>query len=112
MPSSCLRRPTPTWFRRSKRPLRLASRRSTAPTRGSPPVSAAPPGPPQTRANLVPAVEAATEAGIPVLNVNDAVIPSAEHYVGNVQTGNGVNAAQGTIDKSTDGGEVGGMRGP
>ena len=32
---------------------------------------------PQTDANLIPAVEAAAAAGIPVLNVNDAVIPSA-----------------------------------
>ena len=61
---------------------------------------------PQTDANLVPAVEAATEAGIPVLNVNDAVIPSAEHYVGNVQKGNGVNVAQWFIDNRPDGGKV------
>ena len=61
---------------------------------------------PQTDANLVPAVEKATEAGIPVLNVNDAVIPSAEHYVGNVQKGNGVNVAQWFIDNRPDGGKV------
>lgn len=61
---------------------------------------------PQTDANLVPAVEAATAAGIPVLNVNDAVIPSAEHYVGNVQKGNGVNVAQWFIDNRPDGGQV------
>jgi ribose transport system substrate-binding protein len=48
---------------------------------------------PQTDANLVPAVEKAKAAGIPVVNVNDAVIPSAEHYVGKVQKGNGVNVA-------------------
>ena len=40
---------------------------------------------PQTDANLVPAVETAKAAGIPVFNVNDAVIPAAEHYVGNVR---------------------------
>lgn len=38
---------------------------------------------PQTDANLIPAVEKAKAVGIPVLNVNDAVIPSAEHCVGN-----------------------------
>jgi len=38
-------------------------------------------------------MEKATAAGVPVLNVNDAVIPSAAHYVGNVQKGNGVNVA-------------------
>jgi ribose transport system substrate-binding protein len=60
---------------------------------------------PQTDANLIPAVEAAAAAGIPVLNVNDAVIPSATHYVGNVQKGNGVNVAQWFID-NTEGGKV------
>ena len=34
---------------------------------------------PQTDANLQPAIEQAAAAGIPVVNVNDAVIPSAEH---------------------------------
>jgi ribose transport system substrate-binding protein len=61
---------------------------------------------PQTDANLIPAVEQANAAGIPVLNVNDAVIPSAEHYVGNVQKGNGVNVAQWFIDNRPDGGQV------
>lgn len=61
---------------------------------------------PQTDANLVPAVEAAKAKGTVVLNVNDAVIPSAEHYVGNVQKGNGVNVAQWFIDNRPDGGKV------
>ena len=61
---------------------------------------------PQTDANLIPAVEAAAAAGIAVLNVNDAVIPSATHYVGNVQKGNGVNVAQWFIDNRPDGGQV------
>lgn len=60
---------------------------------------------PQTDANLMPAYEAATAAGIPVLNVNDAVIPSVAHYVGNVQKDNGVRVAQWFIDHS-DGGKV------
>lgn len=61
---------------------------------------------PQTDANLVPAVEAAEAAGIPVLNVNDAVIPQARHYVGNVQRDNGVRVAQWFIDHRPEGGKV------
>jgi ribose transport system substrate-binding protein len=61
---------------------------------------------PQADANLVPAVEKARTAGIPVLNVNDAVIPSAEHYVGNVQKGNGVNVANWFIANRPHGGKV------
>jgi ribose transport system substrate-binding protein len=61
---------------------------------------------PQTDANLIPAVEAAKAAGIPILNVNDAVIPSAEHYVGNVQKGNGVNVANWFVANRPDGGKV------
>ncbi len=61
---------------------------------------------PQSDANLIPAVEKAKAAGIPVLNVNDAVIPSAEHYVGNVQKGNGVNVANWFIANRADGGKV------
>jgi ribose transport system substrate-binding protein len=61
---------------------------------------------PQTDANLQPAVESAAAAGIPVLNVNDAVIPTAEHYVGNVQRDNGVRVAQWFIDNRPDGGKV------
>lgn len=61
---------------------------------------------PQTDANLVPALEKAKAAGISVLNVNDAVIPTAEHYVGNVQKDNGVRVAQWFIDNRPDGGKV------
>ncbi|MBS1164027.1 MAG: sugar transporter substrate-binding protein [Proteobacteria bacterium] len=49
---------------------------------------------PQTDANLQPMMEQAKAANIPVVNVNDAVIPSAEHYVGNVQRDNGVRVAR------------------
>ncbi len=45
-------------------------------------------------------------AGIPVLNVNDAVIPSAAHYVGNAQKGNGVNVANWFITNSPQGSKV------
>ena len=60
---------------------------------------------PQTDANLLPAYEAAQAAGVPVLNVNDAVIPSIANYVGNVQKDNGVRVAQWFID-NTKGGKV------
>lgn len=61
---------------------------------------------PQSDANLVPAVDQARELGIPVVNVNDAVIASARHYVGNVQRDNGVRAARWFIENMPDGGKV------
>jgi len=61
---------------------------------------------PQTDANLQPAVEAAAKAGVPVVNVNDAVIPSAKNYVGNVQKDNGVRAARWFIKNKSEGGKV------
>jgi ribose transport system substrate-binding protein len=61
---------------------------------------------PQTDNNLQPAMETAEAQGIVVVNVNDAVIPSARHYVGNVQRDNGVRVAQWFIDNRPDGGKV------
>jgi ribose transport system substrate-binding protein len=61
---------------------------------------------PQTDSNLQPAVEAAEKAGVPVINVNDAVIPSAKNYIGNVQKDNGVRAARWFIENKKDGGKV------
>jgi ribose transport system substrate-binding protein len=61
---------------------------------------------PQTDANLQPVMEQAKEAKIPVVNVNDAVIPQAEHYVGNVQRDNGVRVAKWFIENRPDGGKV------
>lgn len=61
---------------------------------------------PQTDANLVPAVEAAEKANIPVINVNDAVLRAAKNYVGNVQRDNGVRAARWFIANRPQGGEV------
>ena len=61
---------------------------------------------PQTDANLVPAVEAAAKAGVPVINVNDAVIPTAKNYVGNVQRDNGVRAAGWFVQNRPAGGKV------
>ena len=61
---------------------------------------------PQTDANLMPAMEAATAKGIPVINVNDAVIPTVAHYVGNVQKDNGVRVAKWFIEHKPQGGKV------
>ena len=61
---------------------------------------------PQSDANLIPAVDQAAELGIPVINVNDAVIATAQHYVGNVQRDNGVRAARWFIENYPDGGKV------
>ncbi|MDK4728712.1 sugar ABC transporter substrate-binding protein [Rhizobium phaseoli] len=61
---------------------------------------------PQTDANLQPVMEQAKVANVPVVNVNDAVIPQAEHYVGNVQRDNGVRVAKWFIDNRPNGGKV------
>jgi ribose transport system substrate-binding protein len=61
---------------------------------------------PQTDSNLQPALESAEAAGIPVVNVNDAVIPSARNYVGNVQRDNGVRVAKWFLQHRPDGGKV------
>ncbi len=61
---------------------------------------------PQTDANLQPAVDEAKAAGVPVINVNDAVISNATHYVGNVQRDNGVRAARWFIANRPNGGPV------
>lgn len=61
---------------------------------------------PQTDTNLIAAVEKAREAGILVLNVNDAVLPDAVHWTGPKQYENGVRAAQYLIANIPDGGKV------
>jgi ribose transport system substrate-binding protein len=61
---------------------------------------------PQSDSNLKPAVDAAAKANVPVVNVNDAVIPLAEHYVGNVQRDNGVRAARWFVENKAAGGKV------
>ena len=61
---------------------------------------------PQTNSNLEPAMGEAKAAGIPVLNVNDAVIPMATHYVGNVQRDNGVRVAKWFLANRPQGGKV------
>jgi ribose transport system substrate-binding protein len=61
---------------------------------------------PQTDANLEPAVEEAEKSGVPVIDVNDAVIPTAKNYVGNVQRDNGVRAARWFIKNKPEGGKL------
>ncbi len=61
---------------------------------------------PQTDANLVPAVEEAAKSNVPVVNVNDAVIPTAKNYIGNVQRDNGVRAARWFIKNNPAGGKL------
>lgn len=61
---------------------------------------------PQTDANLQPVIEQAKAANVPVVNVNDAVIPQAQHYVGNVQRDNGVRVAKWFIENRAEGGKV------
>ena len=67
---------------------------------------------PQTDNNLQPALESAEAQGIPVVNVNDAVIPSARHYVGNVQRDNGVRVAKWFLENRPDRRQGRGDRGP
>ena len=61
---------------------------------------------PQTNSNLEPAMGEAKTAGIPVINVNDAVIAQAAHYVGNVQRDNGVRVAKWFIANRSNGGKL------
>ena len=61
---------------------------------------------PQTNSNLEPAMGEAKDAAVPVVNVNDAVIPQAAHYVGNVQRDNGVRVAKWFIANRPGGGKL------
>ncbi len=61
---------------------------------------------PQTDTNLLPLMDQAAKLGVPIVNVNDAVIASARHYVGNVQRDNGVRVARWFIEKYPEGGKV------
>ncbi len=56
--------------------------------------------------NLVPAVEDATKAGIPVVNVNDGIIANAPNYVGPRAKRNGSSAAEWISKKLNGEGEV------
>lgn len=61
---------------------------------------------PQTDNNLQPALESAEAQDVAVVNVNDAVIPGARHYVGNVQRDNGVRVARWFLENRPQGGKV------
>jgi len=61
---------------------------------------------PQSDANLQPILEQAKAANIPLINVNDAVIPQAPHYVGVVQRDNGVRVANWFIKNRPQGGKL------
>lgn len=61
---------------------------------------------PQTDSNLQPVLGEAAKANVPVINVNDAVIPQSEHYIGNVQRDNGVRAARWFIQHNPAGGKI------
>jgi ribose transport system substrate-binding protein len=61
---------------------------------------------PQTDSNLQPAYETAKTKGVTVVNVNDAVMPNAANYVGNVQKDNGVRVAKWFIEHYPNGGKV------
>jgi ribose transport system substrate-binding protein len=61
---------------------------------------------PISDANLEPGIESAEAAKIPVIDVDDAVVPQARHFVGNVQYDNGVRVARWFIKNHPDGGKV------
>jgi ribose transport system substrate-binding protein len=61
---------------------------------------------PQTDTNLCAAVEKAEKVGIPILNVNDAVLPNAQHWVGPNQIQNGISAADFVVKKVPAGSQV------
>ena len=61
---------------------------------------------PITDSNLQPVLEDARKQHVPVVDVDDAVFPDAEHFVGNVQGENGVRAARWFIAHRPAGGKV------
>jgi ribose transport system substrate-binding protein len=61
---------------------------------------------PQSDTNLCPAVEKGEAADVPVLNVNDAVLPGAKQWVGPNQIQNGISAAEYMIANLSAGAKV------
>ncbi len=61
---------------------------------------------PITDSNLQPVLEDARRQHVPIVDVDDAVFPDAEHFVGNVQGDNGVRAAGWFIAHHPEGGKV------
>lgn len=66
---------------------------------------------PQTDDNLRPAVQAARQAGILILNVNDAVLQDATHWVGPNQYENGFRAATYLLEQFPEGGKAAVIKG-
>ncbi len=60
---------------------------------------------PQSDVNLLPGIARAGKTSL-VINVNDAVAPTAEHFVGNIQYDNGVSVAQYLLKTFPKGGQV------
>ncbi|GHF37019.1 ribose transport system substrate-binding protein [Deinococcus metalli] len=60
---------------------------------------------PQSDVNLLPGIQKAGKTSL-VLNVNDAVAPSAQHFVGNSQYDNGVSVANYLLKTFPKGGQV------
>lgn len=61
---------------------------------------------PQTDLNLMPAITKARKAGILIVNVDDAVLPDAEHFIGPNQYENGVRVAKYFIERFKEGGQL------
>lgn len=61
---------------------------------------------PQSDANLQAAFDTAKSKNVPFINVNDAVMPSTEYYVGCVQRDNGVRVAKWFVEHYPNGGKV------
>ena len=60
---------------------------------------------PQSDVNLLPGIARAGKTSL-VINVNDAVAPTAQHFVGNIQYDNGVSVAQYLLKTFPKGGQV------
>ncbi|MGY2894744.1 sugar ABC transporter substrate-binding protein [Deinococcus sp. UYEF24] len=60
---------------------------------------------PQSDVNLLPGIERAGKTSL-VINVNDAVAPTAQHFVGNSQYDNGVSVANYMLKTFPKGGQV------
>lgn len=58
---------------------------------------------PQTNENLMPAIKKARKRGILIINVEDAVIPDAEFFVGPNQYENGIHVANYLIERHGSG---------
>ncbi|MCD7896570.1 MAG: substrate-binding domain-containing protein [Planctomycetaceae bacterium] len=61
---------------------------------------------PLTDQNLAPLARKARRGGVTVLNVDDAVLPDADHYIGKVQYDSGALAAAWFMENFPEGGKV------